>query len=53
MSIAGVGGNLIATSGGVWGTLGTGMTEWAWFAPDGDASRAIRVGPGAGGGGGS
>jgi PQQ-like domain len=50
MSIAGVGGNLIATSGGVWGTLGTGMTEWAWFAPGGHVSRAIRVGPGASGG---
>jgi PQQ-like domain len=50
MNIAGVGGNLIATSGGVWGTLGTGMTDWAWFARDGDVSRAVRVGPGASGG---
>lgn len=50
MNIAGVGGNLIATAGGVWGTIGTGMTEWAWFAEDGSVSRAIRVGPGASGG---
>ena len=26
-------GNLVATSGGVWGTAGTGMSERVWFAP--------------------
>ena len=25
-------GDLVATSGGVWGTAGTGTSEWAWFA---------------------
>jgi sugar lactone lactonase YvrE len=44
------GGNLLATSGGVWGTTGTGMSEWTWFAPSGDLSRAVRVGQGAGAG---
>jgi glutamine cyclotransferase len=44
------GGNLVATSGGVWGTTGSGMSEWVWFAPGGDLSRAVRVGQGAGGG---
>jgi len=43
-------GNLVATSGGVWGTVGIGMSESVWFAPDGDLSRVVRVsqGPGAG-----
>jgi hypothetical protein len=50
MSVAGTGGNLVATSGGVWGTLGTGMTEWAWFARDGHVNQAIGVGPGTVGG---
>jgi hypothetical protein len=36
----GAGGNLVATSGGVWGTLGTGMSESVWFAPGGDLSSA-------------
>jgi hypothetical protein len=44
------GGDLVATSGGVWGTTGTGMSEWTWFAPNGDLSRAVRIGAGAGGG---
>jgi hypothetical protein len=44
------GGNLVATSGGVWGTTGSGHTEWVWFAPGGDLTRAVRVGEGAGGG---
>ena len=44
------GGNLVATSGGVWGTTGVGMSEWTWFAPDGDLSRAVRIGQGAGAG---
>jgi hypothetical protein len=44
------GGNLVATSGGVWGTTGTGMSEWTWFAPDGDLTRAVRIGAGAGAG---
>ena len=43
-------GNLVATSGGVWGTTGVGMSEWTWFAPDGDLSRAVRIGEGAGAG---
>jgi sugar lactone lactonase YvrE len=43
-------GNLVATSGGVWGTTGTGMSEWTWFAPSGDLARAARIGAGAGGG---
>jgi hypothetical protein len=44
------GGNLVATSGGVWGTTGTGMSEWTWFAPHGELNFAVRVGAGAGGG---
>ena len=48
--LSSTGGNLVATSGGVWGTVGVGMTEWVWFAPNGDLSQVIRVsqGPGAG-----
>ncbi len=46
----GVGGNLVATSGGLWGTIGAGNSEWVWFAPNGDLSRATRVGQGAGAG---
>jgi hypothetical protein len=46
----GAGGNLVATSGGVWGTTGVGMSEWTWFAPGGDLTRAVRVGQGAGAG---
>jgi hypothetical protein len=44
------GGNLVATSGGVWGTTGVGMSEWTWFAPNGDLSRAVRIGQGSGAG---
>ena len=44
------GGNLVATSGGVWGTTGTGMSEWTWFAPSGDLAQAVRIGEGAGAG---
>ncbi len=40
--------NLVATSGGVWGTTGVGMTESAWFAPAGDLTRMTRIGIGAG-----
>ena len=43
-------GNLVATSGGIWGTTGSGMSEWVWFAPGWDLSRAVRVSQGAGGG---
>ena len=43
-------GNLLATDGGVWGTTGTGMSEWVWFAPGGDLTRSFRVSQGAGGG---
>ena len=50
MDLGGTGGNLVATSGGVWGTVGVGMSEWTWFAPHGDLSRAARVTQGAGGG---
>jgi hypothetical protein len=42
--------NLVATSGGVWGTTGVGMTESAWFAPGGDLTRMFRLGAGAGAG---
>jgi hypothetical protein len=45
-----VAGNLVATSGGVWGTTGVGMSEWTWFAPGGDLSQAVRIGQGAGAG---
>jgi hypothetical protein len=44
------GGNLLATDGGVWGTTGSGMGEWVWFAPGGDLARSFRVSQGAGGG---
>lgn len=49
MTSGGVG-NLVATSGGVWGTDGSGMSEWVWFAPGGDLSSSSRVTQGAGGG---
>jgi outer membrane protein assembly factor BamB len=49
-NIGGAGGNLVATPGGVWGTVGTGMSEWVWYAPQGDMARASRVGQGAGAG---
>jgi hypothetical protein len=47
---AGGAGNLLATDGGVWGTAGTGMSEWAWFAPGGDLATSFRVSQGAGAG---
>ncbi len=50
MNIGGDGGNLVATSGGVWGTIGVGMSEWVWFAPDGDLRFAHRESAGAGAG---
>lgn len=43
-------GNLVATSGGVWGTSGVGMTELTWFAPDAEVARMVRVGAGTGAG---
>ena len=46
----GAGGNLVATSGGVWGTTGSGHSQWVWFAPNGNLARAVQVGRGAGGG---
>ncbi len=49
MSVGGAG-NLVATDGGVWGTTGTGMSEWVWFAPGGDLTRSFRVSQGAGAG---
>jgi hypothetical protein len=47
---AGSAGDLVATAGGVWGTTGTGMSEWVWFAPGGDLGRSFRVSQGAGAG---
>jgi hypothetical protein len=47
---SGSAGNLVATSGGIWGTTGSGMSEWVWFAPGWDLSRSFRVSQGAGGG---
>jgi outer membrane protein assembly factor BamB len=44
------GGNLLATAGGVWGTTGSGMSEWVWFAPGSNLARSFRVSQGAGGG---
>ena len=44
------GGNLIATSGGVWGTVGIGMTQRVWFAPNGDLTQVVMVSQGAGAG---
>jgi len=48
--LSSTGGNLVATSGGVWGTVGIGMSEWVWFAPNGDLSQVVRVSQGAGAG---
>jgi hypothetical protein len=50
LNSGGAGGDLVATSGGVWGTTGSGMSEWTWFAPNGNLTKAVRVGGGAGGG---
>jgi len=50
LSSGGGAGGLVATSGGVWGATGSGMSEWTWFAPHGNLARAVRVGGGAGGG---
>ena len=49
LSVGGAG-NLVATDGGVWGTTGTGMSQWVWFAPGGDLTRSFRVSQGAGAG---
>ncbi len=49
-NFGGPGGNLIATSGGVWGTVGVGMTERVWFAPDANLSQVVMVSQGAGAG---
>jgi outer membrane protein assembly factor BamB len=40
----------LPAAGGVWGTTGTGMSEWVWFAPGGDLGRSFRVSQGAGAG---
>jgi YVTN family beta-propeller protein len=48
--VATTAGNLVASSGGVWGTTGVGMTESAWFAPGADLTRMVRLGGGAGAG---
>jgi putative pyrroloquinoline-quinone binding quinoprotein len=50
LTSGGDGGNLVATSGGVWGTTGSGHSEWVWFAPNGNLARAVQVGQGGGGG---
>jgi hypothetical protein len=50
IGLSSTGGNLVATSGGVWGTVGIAMSEWVWFAPNGDLSQVIRVSQGAGAG---
>ena len=49
LSVGGAG-NLVATDGGVWGTTGTGMSQWVWFAPGGDLTHSFRVSQGAGAG---
>ncbi len=49
-NFGGPGGNLIATSGGVWGTVGVGMTERVWFAPNANLSHVVMVSQGAGAG---
>jgi hypothetical protein len=41
---------VLATSGGVWGTAGVGMSEWAWFAPNGDLTQMVHFGLGTGAG---
>jgi hypothetical protein len=50
MNFGGVGGNLIATAGGVWGTVGIGMTERVWFAQNADLSQIVMVSQGVGAG---
>jgi len=50
LNFGGAGGNLIATPGGVWGTVGVGMTERVWFAPNADLSQVVMVSQGAGAG---
>ena len=50
MKTGGNAGNLVATAGGAWGTVGVGMSEWVWFAPDGDLRFAQRESAGAGAG---
>ena len=43
MSVDGAGANLVATSGGVWGTLNT-QTTTVWFAPGGNLAKLVHVG---------
>ena len=50
LNFGGAGGNLIATSGGVWGTVGVGMTERVWFAPNANLSHVVMVSQGTGAG---
>jgi hypothetical protein len=50
LNFGGAGGNLIATPGGVWGTVGVGVTERVWFAPDADLSQVVMVSQGTGAG---
>jgi len=50
LNSGGPGGNLIATSGGIWGTVGVGMTERVWFAPNANLSNVVMVSQGVGAG---
>ena len=43
MNVSGVGADLVATSGGVWGTLTT-QTTTVWFAPGGNLTKLVQVG---------
>ena len=43
MNVSGVGANLVATSGGVWGTLSTQSTS-VFFAPGGNLAKLVHVG---------
>ncbi|MGH3149199.1 MAG: hypothetical protein ACRDOB_00505 [Streptosporangiaceae bacterium] len=43
-SANGTGAHLVATSGGVWGTLKTGLTTSVFFAPGGELANLVHVG---------
>ncbi len=43
MGVSGAGANLVATSGGVWGTL-TIQSTTVWFAPGGNLAKLVQVG---------
>jgi sugar lactone lactonase YvrE len=50
MADGGVGGYLLATSGGIWYTTGTAMSQRVWFAPGGDLSKSQAITAGENGG---